>query len=89
MNTNKLLLVEDDPALGMLLMDFLESTGYMVSWKRDGRTLASCGADNVIKVWDFVTGERKKTIEGFSKEVTSICYVSDSDQKLEPFQLAA
>ena len=53
-----------------------------VSWKRDGRTLASAGADNVIKVWDFVTGERKKTIEGFGKEVTSISFIGVTDQTL-------
>src|SRR5258706_1940673 len=53
-----------------------------VSWKRDGRTLASAGADNVIKVWDFVTGERKKTIEGFAKEVTSVSFVGITDQTL-------
>ena len=53
-----------------------------VSWKRDGRTLASAGADNVIKVWDFVTGERKKTIEGFGKEVTSISFIGITDQTL-------
>ena len=52
------------------------------SWKRDGRTLASAGADNVIKVWDFVTGERKKTIEGFGKEVTSISFIGITDQTL-------
>lgn len=32
----RLLLVEDDTALGMLLMDFLESDHYQVTWKRDG-----------------------------------------------------
>jgi len=53
-----------------------------VSWKRDGRTLASAGADNVIKVWDFVTGERKKTIDGFEKEVTSISFIGITDQTL-------
>ncbi|MEP7323511.1 MAG: response regulator transcription factor [Saprospiraceae bacterium] len=36
MNNNRILLVEDDAALGMLLMDFLESSHYLVSWKRDG-----------------------------------------------------
>ena len=35
MNNNRLLLVEDDAALGMLLMDYLESSYYHVSWKRD------------------------------------------------------
>jgi WD40 repeat protein len=46
-----------------------------VAWKRDSRTLASAGADKVIKVWDFVSGERKKNIEGAEKEVTAIAFV--------------
>ena len=52
-------------------------TSYVlgVAWKRDSRTLASAGADNVIKVWDFTTGERRKNIEGATKEVTSIAFV--------------
>ena len=36
MKQYKLLLVEDDAALGMLLMDYLESSHYQVTWKRDG-----------------------------------------------------
>ncbi len=32
----KLLLVEDDPTLGMLLQDFLQSRGYEVLWAKDG-----------------------------------------------------
>ena len=52
-------------------------TSYVlgVAWKCDSRTLASAGADNVIKVWDVVTGDRKKNIEGAGKEVTSIRFV--------------
>ena len=44
--------------------------------------VASAGADNVIKLWDFVTGERKKTIEGFGKEVTSVSFIGNTDQIL-------
>jgi len=34
------------------------------------------------KVWDFLTGERKKTIEGFAKEVTSINFIGITDHAL-------
>ena len=51
-----------------------------VAWKRDGRTLASAGADNVVKVWDANSGEKRKNIEGWGKEVTSISFVGDTDQ---------
>src|SRR5207237_346449 len=53
-----------------------------VSWKADGRTLLSSGADNVVKVWDFVTGDKKKNIEGYTKEVTSVGFVGLSDQAI-------
>ena len=32
-----------------------------VAWKWDGKVLASCGADNVIKMWDFITGDQIRT----------------------------
>jgi WD40 repeat protein len=43
-----------------------------VAWSPDGRTLATAGADNIVKVWDFTNGERKKNIEGYDKEVTAV-----------------
>lgn len=36
MEHKKILLVEDDTALGMLLMDYLETEHYQVTWKREG-----------------------------------------------------
>src|SRR5580765_7031892 len=38
------------------------------------------GADNMVKVWDPITGEKRKNIEGWGKEVTSIGFVGDTDQ---------
>ena len=35
-----------------------------VGWKADGKLLASAGADNVVKVWDFEKGEQVRTING-------------------------
>ena len=32
----RILLVEDDLNLGLLLMDYLESEGLQVTWRRDG-----------------------------------------------------
>ena len=53
-----------------------------VSWNRNERTLASAGADNAVKFWDFAHGEKKKNIGGFDKEVTAISYVGYTDQAL-------
>lgn len=36
MQHRKILLVEDDTALGMLLLDFLQTDHFQVCWKRDG-----------------------------------------------------
>jgi WD40 repeat protein len=49
-----------------------------VSWSADGRTLATAGADGMVKVWDFTTGDRKKNIEGYDKEVTAVRFVAAS-----------
>jgi WD40 repeat protein len=59
-------------------------TSYVlgVAWKRDSRTLASAGADKVIKIWDFVTGDRRKNIEGADKDVTGIAFVGVTDQMI-------
>ena len=32
----------------------------------------------MVKVWDFTTGDRKKNIEGYDKEVTAVRFVAAS-----------
>ena len=46
-----------------------------VAWNATVRTLASAGADNVMQGWDAGSGEKRKNIEGWGKEVTSIAFV--------------
>ena len=36
----------------------------------------------MVKVWDFVTGNRKKNIEGYEKEVTAVRFVAASGNLL-------
>ena len=69
-------------ATGKVVRQFEGHTHHVlgVSWNRNERTLASAGADNVVKLWDFVTGEKKKNITGFDKEVTAISFVGYTDQ---------
>jgi WD40 repeat protein len=50
-----------------------------VAWKGDGSTLATGGADNVIKVWTFATGEQVRTINTHTKQVTDVDYVGVTD----------
>ena len=53
-----------------------------VSWQSNGRTLVIAGGDGMAKVWDVTTGERKKNIEGFKKEVTGVGFVGDKAEVL-------
>jgi WD40 repeat protein len=50
-----------------------------VAWRADGRLLATGGADKVVKIWSFPSGEQTRTIEGFAKEVTSVDFLALSD----------
>ena len=36
----------------------------------------------MIKIWDFRTGAVKRTIAGFSKQVTSVSFIGDSQETL-------
>jgi WD40 repeat protein len=38
----------------------------------------SSGADNAAKVWDWVKGERRRNLDGWDKEVTSVHYLGAS-----------
>ncbi len=51
-----------------------------VAWLRDGRTVASAGAEAVVKLWNRRTGERVKNVDGFGKEVVAIQAVGVSPQ---------
>ena len=51
-----------------------------VSWRSDGRLLASAGADGVIKTWSLDTGEQVRTIGGFGKQVTGVRFIRFSSQ---------
>ncbi len=44
--------------------------------------MASAGADNVIKVWDFESGEQRRTISGFAKQVTAIRFVGETSEAI-------
>jgi WD40 repeat protein len=51
-----------------------------VAWQADSSTLATAGADGVVKLWNPKTGERRKNVEGFGKEVTGLRAVGITNQ---------
>ena len=53
-----------------------------VSWQRNGRVLASVGADKSVKIWNLTNGEQKKSFSGFTKEVTSVHFIGIGTQLL-------
>ena len=49
-----------------------------VSFSLDGRTLASGGPDNTIRLWDVVTGVQKQTLIGPVARVYCVSFSPDS-----------
>jgi WD40 repeat protein len=46
-----------------------------VDWSVDGKQLVTGGADTVLKVWDFETGEQLRTLAAAGKQVTAVRWV--------------
>ena len=53
-----------------------------VGWTPDGKKLASCGADNFVKVWDYEKGEKVRDMQGHQKQVTALVFVGKTPQFL-------
>ena len=62
---------------GKLVKSFEGHTHHVldVGWKSDGKLLASAGADNVVKVWNFETGEKTRDLKGTTKQVTRLSFI--------------
>ena len=48
-----------------------------VAFAPDGKTIASGGYDNAIKLWDTATGKEIRTIAGHTSEVTGVAFSPD------------
>lgn len=71
-----------DPVRAKLIRNFEGHTGHVlgVAWRADGRTLATAGADKVVKLWDAKEGTQKKTVSGFKTEITAVRFLGLEDR---------
>jgi len=49
-----------------------------VAFSPDGKTLASGGWDNTVKLWDVATGRELRTLKGHSNHVSSVAFSPDA-----------
>ena len=50
---------------------------YSVAFSPDGKTLASGGGDDTVRLWDVATGTLKRTLEGHRDSVNSVAFSPD------------
>jgi WD40 repeat protein/tetratricopeptide (TPR) repeat protein len=48
-----------------------------VCWSPDGQRLASAGSRGTVQVWDAVTGEKSRALEGHIGQVYRVCFSPD------------
>jgi WD40 repeat protein len=52
-----------------------------VDWSQDGRLIATAGADQQVKLWNAETGEIIKSLTGWTREVTSVSFLSPATEQ--------
>jgi WD40 repeat protein len=68
----------EEIGVGKFIKSFEGHTHHVlgVGWSPDGKLLASCGADNVIKIWDYEKGEQTRPINNaHTKQITRLVFI--------------
>jgi WD40 repeat protein len=73
--TNVLVLDTEPGSIPMTLPH--ASIVYGLAWHPDGRHLATACDDNLLYIWDTVTGERVKTLQGHQNSALSVAFTHD------------
>ncbi len=53
---------------------------YAVAWSPDGKTIATAGFDNTVRLWEAATRKEIKSLEGHSKLVLAVAFSPDGRQ---------
>ena len=59
---------------------------YAIAWSPDGKTLATAGFDNTVRLWDAATRKEIKKYEGHSKLVLAVAVAPDGTRILSGSQ---
>ena len=60
-----------------------------VAFHPDGKTLASAGYDQTIKLWDVVTGELRLTLAGHTANIIALAFSPDGDTLISADDIGA
>ncbi len=55
---------------------------YSIAWSPDGKTIATAGFDNTIRLWDAGTRKEIKKFDGHSKLVLTVAFSPDGKELL-------